>query len=707
MLLLIKDIFGGIFMRKIGAILLSALLFCSCAVGNEEFSGEETETASVSETTSEASRTAEETTSATTASETDTTAETEPTEEEIILKPIASDKTFDAMECAISESFWEKNEEYFRNKEILAFAKEICFADEEVQSNIESHNSSIEEYELSEKPVESVDDIDFISGGAYDFDNDGEEEFLICLNYMPSWTFGCGFLVYIDGSKTDSDYKILGNGMGAAADASVINAGENTFFMVTTYAGATSYFQDIYSLESGMPEKVIDINRSHAYKYENGVFYCGIKYDDMVYPFVLCKDGIFRQIACEKISHEDFEAHVSGGKEFLDSLAEKGEEILEIYTYGYYSYKLYGYDFRYTMVENKGVYETYRHSLSKPYDGYKAPEYFTEEQICGADVHSVRGIVYTDSEIGGGYKIYAAREKDNTFTLYAADENGITDSIEISGDDLEYLYNRYTGYHRYPYLGFYDFDAPPCFALPTVRWGLTYNTYFIVDGKFRQGEWVLDGEKLDRIDYTLLTCFGNGNNEFVSYSAPGILWGGGMEPLIRRNFTFDRENLRFEGYSEPYPEPTGYAGIAAEVFKKYGEFVGGLYDYSPETVGELHESDLWLYKYEKEGFRTKAEVMERLREFCTESVAEQFYSYYIKGDLAEIDGIIYHLDGAPSHYESLKHIDSAEEKNGVITARVYAYTIGQDIPFFIDPPLYAELVQEKGVWKISKWELPR
>ena len=695
-------------MRKFAILLAICLLFCSCAMGNEEFS--ETESRSVSETASETSRTAAETT---TASETDTTAETEPTEGEIILKPIASDKTIDVMECSVSDSFWEENEKYFYNKEILAYAKEICFADEYVQSEIEWYNADL----LSDDPVfkgthiETAEDIAFVSGGGYDFDRDGEEEFLICLNYLPSRVMGSGFLVYIDGSKTGSDYKVLEKGINAGADASVINAGEYKFLLVYTGFGAIGYSSDIYGFENGMPEKVFDIEESKYYNFRNNVFYCEIKYDGMIYPFVLCSDGVFRQLACEKISPEDLEAHVSGGKEFLDSLAEKGEEILEIYTYGYCSYRLYGYDFSYTMVENEGVYETYRHSFSKPYDGQPSAVEFTEEFLYGADVHSVRGIVYTDSEIGGGYMLYAAREKDNTFTLYAADENGITDSMEISGENVSYLRDRYRGFWRYTHLGFYDFDAPPCFSLVHDRGLLTYDTYFIVDGKFRQGEWILDGEKLDGIDYTLLTCFGNEGNDFVSYSAPGPIWGGGMEPFIRRNFTFDREKLRFEGNSGPYPEPAGYAKIAAEVFRKYGEFVGGLYDYSPENYGEPYESDeyYWFSKYEKEGFRTKTEVMERLREFCTESVAEQFYSYYINdvGDLAEIDGGIYHCTDAPVLYESLKHIDSAEEKNGIITARVYSYIIPQDIPFIINPPMYAELVQENGVWKISSWELPR
>ena len=374
-------------MPKFILLLTICLLLCSCSQGQEKTFETETESTTISETASETSygsfAEATETDTTPIIAETETTTETQTHNDEIILMPRSSDKTLEVLECRFDDSFWTEAEDEFPHKEMLAFAKEICLSDEEAQSNIESHNSNVEKNELSEKPVESVDDIDFISGGAYDFDNDGEEEFLICLNYMPSWTFGCGFLVYIDGS----DYKILGNGMGAAADASVINAGEYTFLMVTTYAGAISYFQDIYSFENGMPEKVFDIGASHGYTYRNGVFYCRIKYDFKDYPLVLCTDGVFRQFGYEKISREDFEAHVNGGKEYLDFLAENDGEITDIYTYGFYSYDLYGDHTIYELTERNSVYEPRRYEI-----GWTTPRAFTEDFLYGEDVRAVREI---------------------------------------------------------------------------------------------------------------------------------------------------------------------------------------------------------------------------------------------------------------------------------------------------------------------------
>ena len=692
-------------MKNFSLLLVICLLLCSCA-GWQEEAFEESQSVTVSETT-EATSEVTEAAAEPVVTERSAVSETETTVDELVLTPIPSDKPLDVLECRFYDSFWTESVERFYNKDILAYAKEICFADEYVHSEIEFFNSDLlsgDSAVFKVDPIETAEDIGFVSGGGYDFDGDGEEEYLICMNYSPYPVDGSGFLVYIDGS----DYKILEKGINAAADASVITAGEYEFIMINTGYGAIGYTYDIYGFENGMPKKVFDIENNKFYTFRDNFFCCEIKYDDMLYPFVLCTDGVFRQLACEKITPEDFVAHMSGGKEYLDSLAENGEEILEIYTYGYFSYKLYGYDFDYSVIDYNGGYNCYRHEYSKPYDGQPPVREFTDELVHGADVWAVRGVPYVDADIGGGYTLYAVREKNNTFTLCAADKNGITDSMEISDKNLEHLSGgRYNDRNRSLYPGFYDFDVPPCFSLEHENENavLLYDTYFIVDGKFRQGEWILDGEKQDGIDYTMLTCYGKNENEFVSYSTPHYNMDDKLEPLIRRNFTFDRENLRFEGHSETYPEPTGDAAIAAEVFKKYGEFVDGL---NNGKFGEPYDPDnnYWLYKYEEEGYRTRTEIMESLREFCTESLAEQFYSYYIteSGDLEEFDGVIYHYDGPPNVY-SIKYIDSAEKKDGAINARVYSYMILQDIPFRIEPPMYAKIVQEDGVWKLDSFPL--
>lgn len=679
-------------MRKFTIFLLvTALFLCSCASQNEEAFESETSTGTTMSET--------ESTTTTAASQTETTAETEKTEKipekKITLTPKASEKPLEVLECHFDDSFWTKGEEEFPDKDVLARAREICFADEYVQSEIEWYNSNSDDPTVV--PVETSESIDFISGGGYDFDRDGEDEFLICLNSMPDRIMaGGGFLIYIDGSS----YKILDNGIGAYVESSIIIAGEYTFLMAETYAGAISYFQDIYSFETGMPEKVFDIEFSHSYEYKNGVFCCNIKYDGLVYPFVLCVDGVFRQLGFEEISREDFEAHMKGGKEYLDSLAENGDEITEIYTYGFYTYQLCGNNFVYEMTESDGKYIPIRHESENPHK-WVTPVEFTEEFLYGEDAWAVKEISYIDFDIGGGYKLYCAKESDDIYTLFVADGNGISDSMSITKEDISDFYYRYSWR---PHLNFYDFDVPPCFAVYHEKYGLLYDIFFIIDGKIRQSEWILDGEKLDGIDYTMLYCYGNGSengrDEFVSYSADGYNHWDIKEPLTtKRHFTFDRENLRFEGYSEPYPEPTGYAKIADEVMQKYTDFDDGLIR---AKLGENIESDIFLLKIEEEGFRTPEELMDSLKSFCTDTAAKELYDKYMSGgDFEEHDGCIYRFDGPPARYKYEDHIDSAEENNGVITAKIYSYATGQDVPYSINPPMYAEFVQENGVWKLS------
>lgn len=379
-------------MKKIALLLTGCLLLCSCS-GQQEETIEESRSATVSETTettSEFSITEADTESVVT--ETEEILETEPTEpsfDGIVLTPIPSDKPFDIMECYIGDNFMVKSEEDFPDKDALEYAREICFANEEVKSEIEefiqdeiAKYPDIDEAELRRTLV-AGNKISFIYGGGYDFDQDGEEEYLISLNFNPSLYMVSGILIYIDGSE----YKILGR---CSSDiARVIYAGDYRFMIINTAQGPIGYDFDIYSFENGMPEKVFDIGGSEYYEFRDGVFYCIRKFHSIKYPFVLCTDGVFRQIACEKITPEDFEAHVGGGKEFLDFLAENGEDVLEIYTYGYNEYELYGYGFCYTIYENNGVYKTRRKEISGSYDGY-TPEYFTEELVYGADLWAVR-----------------------------------------------------------------------------------------------------------------------------------------------------------------------------------------------------------------------------------------------------------------------------------------------------------------------------
>ena len=93
-----------------------------------------------------------------------------------------------------------------------------------------------------------------------------------------------------------------------------------------------------------------------------------------------------------------------------------------------------------------------------------------------------------------------------------------------------------------------------------------------------------------------------------------------------------------------------------------------------------------------------------ISEFCTPAAVDEIYSMLVENrytDFKVIDGRIYLYDGPPNNDLPYYFIESTEENDGVITARLFAYYSGQDIPYRICPPLYAEFVRENGVWKIS------
>ena len=301
-----------------------------------------------------------------------------------------------------------------------------------------------------------------------------------------------------------------------------------------------------------------------------------------------------------------------------------------------------------------------------------------------------------EKDIGGGYTIYAT-EKNDEYTLHLADENGETDSMSITYSQFRGL--KSSSYEYHPELNFYDFEVPPYFSLDAGG-SLQYRTYFAVDGKIREAEWYLDGEKLESIDYTMLYCRGDGD-KVVSYSVSDYDFENNCygEPT-KRTFTFDMENLRFDGYSEPAPTPDGSAAIASEMLYKSDIFWGVLYnaEFDPDVSVDSY------CMITEEGFRTKDEIIGTLLEFCTPSAAEEFYTYIFESkysDFEEIDGRMYLIDGPPSMRNSIKYVESAVEADGRITAKIYSYTTGQDVPHHIDPPLYADFVQEDGVWKIA------
>ena len=379
-------------MKKLfSAIILCTAILCGCSAnGGEEISETSAvETSSVTVTTESSAETVTEaettTTITTTAKETTVT---EPAEEEIILTPIPSNEPFEVMECKIIEDMAIENEEDFPDKEVIKRAREICFADEKVHRIITEENNSFNEEEYAAiYKIETAEDISFICGLEYDFDGDNVYEYVISLQYYATPIGMDGsFVVYIDGDK----YEILLDGGNPVFDDDmrIISSRNNDYcFLILTHtSGYASYYSDIYGFESGMPEKAFYYDEANYITFQNGVFYCELKYGG-TYPFILCGDGKFRQLGRERISREDFEKHVQNDGKYIDNLAKKGYEVTEIYTYGYYKYELYGEDFRYDVYYVNNDFHAMRYGC----DGVSEEFRFTDEVVYG-DVWAVKEI---------------------------------------------------------------------------------------------------------------------------------------------------------------------------------------------------------------------------------------------------------------------------------------------------------------------------
>lgn len=391
-------------MKKLfSAIILCTAILCGCsAKGVEDISETSVPEASSVTVTAESSATTvtetETTTTITTATAAEETTGRKPTERKIFITPIPSEEPFEVMSCKITNNIMNTKEEDFPDKEALKLAKEICFADEEIRMEIDENNSNAENvyYEYAEAyRIKSAEDIMFDCGCTFDFDSDGEDESLISLRYvqraMGSAMYG-NILIYIDGSE----YKILEKNIGDRPDAKIITAGEYVFLLSSIGAGAIWYCYDIYSFESGLPEKVTVCDGAKSIYYQKGVFYCEIKFMG-TYPFVLCEDGKFRQFGREKITLEDFEAHVENGGTYLDRLAEIGDEVTDIYTYGHYNYELCGEDFCYIFFRHDGNDKSAAYIPSESRHSSITEEIrFTDEVIYGGDVWAVKPVRNND-----------------------------------------------------------------------------------------------------------------------------------------------------------------------------------------------------------------------------------------------------------------------------------------------------------------------
>ena len=299
-----------------------------------------------------------------------------------------------------------------------------------------------------------------------------------------------------------------------------------------------------------------------------------------------------------------------------------------------------------------------------------------------------------EKDIGGGYTIYAT-EKNGEYTLHLADENDETDSMSIT--DAEY--NWHINCYWQPI--FYDFDLPPCFSVYTYtgdKTQLHYRTYFAIDGKIREAEWYLDGEKLDSLNYPLLRCYGNGDsfNAYLPFE-----WDEDYNwlDITKCTFTFDESKLRFEGTSQCPIIHEGTAEAAADTLDELTKLRWELYtcECSDEIIDDCY------VEITADGLRTQDEFMDRLHKFCTKETAEEIFTTLFEGEYSDYkahDGKLYRIDGPPKPFTYMV-VDNIWETDNGITAKIYSYAFSQDHPNYINPPLYIDFVQEDGVWKIA------
>ena len=377
-------------------------------------------------------------------SETTTQEQPDP-EADPVMRPIPSGEQFEVMACEITELPVIKTEEDFPDKDALKLAKELCFNNN--TKEIASYNEGIENEDGL--PIETAKDIRFSNGVSYDFDNDGKDESVICLHYTPDFYLGGGYCVYVD----DEKYEILMSGGGCHIEVSILDFDGYRFMQLNTYAGAIGYYYDIYSFENGMPKKAFDIQDSHSIRYENGIFYCYVKYDFTDYPFVFCSDGKFRQFAIEKITPEDFEAHVTGGKAYLDTL----DNLEAIYTSGYYAYWfMCGDEERYLSLNGNGVYEE-----SRAYSYIDTQ--ITDELIYGKDVWSAVPISTPDpaEKIWNFLSTYESKYTTDLYFLF-----------DFNGDDFPEV--AFVGWDMdTPYMNVFDLSGDEPVSLGGTVQGLS------------------------------------------------------------------------------------------------------------------------------------------------------------------------------------------------------------------------------------------
>lgn len=275
------------------------------------------------------------------------------------------------------------NEQDFPNTEHLRIAKETYWADDTAQERIESYNASEYRRDFGFAPAESADDLLLRSGYYYDFDKDGENESVVAVSHSVDY-MQYAYCYYVDNGKAQNLGECESLGMEIYDFEDVLCAQVSFLF------GATFYSGNIYKFSDGEAKLVSGNGEAGSIKYENGFFVHYQKYEQIYYPVICCKDGVFRQIGKEEISREDFETHVQNGAEYLQKLETQNITINKIETWGHYTYQLTctdrGADFGINITMNTITMRDDEAAFVRaPYEIAYEPQ-LTEEYIYGVDV---------------------------------------------------------------------------------------------------------------------------------------------------------------------------------------------------------------------------------------------------------------------------------------------------------------------------------
>ncbi len=361
----------------------------------------QTVTADTTESTAVITSTAEITTTAKKQSSVTTTVTESPKPEPLLLKAKENGNTHYVEKFTVVNPAEIWDEEDFPDKEHLQLAKQNLY--EKDKMNINRYNESIIEADdemKGKKLINSADDIEFIYGVQYDFNNDGLTENIIMLSstsFMSS-----SFIAYING---DDIYWLVGEcnywderyqDEQYQDGVKIIECNDFTGCSINFTAGAIYYAGVLFSFENGEPEVLI----SGLNYYKDNKFYITEKYSasDKIALWD-SETKTFRQLADIELTKEEFIDYFENGKEGIEYIENlTGWSDYKIHTQGYVNY--------YFSCENEHLAffgldengeaeldEKMLHWLVVWYSGeYKANEYILTEDknlIYGVDANNL------------------------------------------------------------------------------------------------------------------------------------------------------------------------------------------------------------------------------------------------------------------------------------------------------------------------------